>query len=124
MQISFHQLPNFRDGSSLSNQRANFRLDYPKADRPEIHVEKYRYEVLDLSEKGVKFDCAKTYRPQQNAPLVATVVFQSGKSCQVKGTVLRYLAEKNQCVAVLSQGVPLALMMEEHRKLLQKYKAV
>ncbi len=108
----------------MSNQRENFRLEYPKADRPEIQVDKYRYEVLDLSEKGVKFDCGKTYRPQQNAPLIATVFFQGGKSCEVKGTVLRYLAEKNQCVVILTQGVPLPLMMEEHRKLLQKYKAV
>lgn len=107
----------------MTNQRENFRLEYPKDDRPQIQIEKYRYEVLDMSEKGVKFDCGKTYRPQQNAPLNATVIFQDGKTCPVKGTVLRYLADKNQCVATLTQGIPLAKMMEEHRMLLKKYKS-
>lgn len=108
----------------MGNQRDHFRLEYPQADRPVIQIDKYRYEVLDLSEKGIKFECGKTYRPQQNAPLQGIIIFQDKSTCPVVGTVLRYLAEKNQCVVILTQGVPLPKMMEEHRNLLKKYKSV
>jgi hypothetical protein len=107
----------------MTNQRDHFRVEYPKPDRPTIKIDKHSYEVIDLSEKGVKFDCGKTFRPQQNAPLAGTIVFQDKKTCDVVGTVLRYLADKNQCVAILSQGIPLTKMMEEHRMLLKKYKS-
>lgn len=106
----------------MTNQRNHFRLDYPQSDRPQIQIDKYCYEVQDLSEKGIKFECGKTYRPQQNAPITGTIIFQDKSTCVVAGTVLRYLAEKNQCVVIFTQGVPLTKMMEEHRNLLKKYK--
>jgi len=78
--------------------------------------------VLDLSEKGLKFDCGPRFRPTDGAAIKGTVVFRDGKTCDVAGTVLRYIVDKHQCVLTLTKGIPLTKMMEEQRHLLQKYK--
>ena len=80
--------------------------------------------MIDLSEKGLKFDCGPRFRPTDGSVVKGTVVFKDGKTCEIAGTVLRYLIDKRQCVLNLTKGIPLAKMMEEQRLLLQKYKTL
>lgn len=106
----------------MSNQRGHFRLEYPKPDRPAFKIGKDSYEVLDLSEKGVKFACDGKYKPKEGGPIAGRVVFKDGKHCDVAGTILRYLKDKDQCVVVLDKGIPYPKMMEEQLHILRKYK--
>lgn len=106
----------------MSNQRDHFRLNYPKPDRPQVLIAGHKYEVIDLSERGLKFLRSKTFQLTTDAAINATIYFHDGKSCAVRGKVLRVTENTEECVLILSDGVPLPKMMEEQRYLLQKYK--
>ncbi len=110
----------------MSNNRDFFRLEYPAADRPTIVVSGMTYEVLDLSEEGVKFAVPSSFKPNPALKIRGTITFKDGKSVDVVGTVLRILErkDKNQCVLTLTSGVPLPKMMEEQRYLLKKYRGM
>jgi hypothetical protein len=103
-------------------QREHFRIDYPAPERPELQVAQHRFVVLDLSERGLRFVFDKTtYKPVVGATLAARIVFKGGGACSVGGKILRVLGDKSQCVLYLDPGVPQTKMMEEHRRILQKY---
>jgi hypothetical protein len=107
-----------------ANQRANFRLEYPPADRPIFqitNVAKLKLEIIDLSEKGMRFACPPGFKAQVGAEIKGTITFHDKKTMQVEGKILRILQDGAYCAAQLSVGVPLAKMMEEQRYILQKY---
>jgi hypothetical protein len=106
----------------MSNQRNHFRIEYPKADRPRIKIDKTEFEVLDVSEHGIKFAGGGRFRGPPKTLVKGTILFKDGKSCDVVGVVLRHMKDTGDVAVKLSQGVPLAKMMEEQRVLLQKYK--
>jgi hypothetical protein len=106
-----------------SNQkRGHYRLEYPVSDRPSVLVNGHQYEVVDVSEQGMKFKCQNKITPDKDSPFKATVFFKDGKSFDVSGTILRYDAEQDQCVVQLTKGIPLAKMIEEQLLLIRKYK--
>ena len=106
----------------MANQRTHFRLEYPQAERPRLKLPKEEFEIVDLSEKGLKFDCGPRFKPAAGTVIKGTVVFKDGKTCDIVGSVLRLIADKNHCVLTLSKGIPLAKMMEEQRLMIQKFK--
>ena len=105
----------------MNNQRSHFRLEYPSSDRPTLVIEKKEFVVFDLSEGGCKFLLTKDLKPAPKSRLSGTVKFKSGKTCTIEGIVLRVNPDQS-CVLLLSKGISLPQMMEEQRRLIQKYK--
>lgn len=105
----------------MQNQREHFRLEYPPMERPLVLIDGKAYEILNLSEGGIKFACGSDYKPA-NSKFRAMVKFRDGKTCNIAGVILRLEHEHGTCVVRLSHGIPLPKMMEEQRLLIQKMK--
>jgi len=105
-----------------SQKRGHYRLEYPVSDRPSVLVNGIQYEVVDVSEQGLKFRCNNSITPDKDTPFKANVFFKDGKSFDVSGTVIRYDPDQDQCVVLLTKGIPLAKMIEEQLILIRKYK--
>lgn len=106
----------------MENKRNYFRLEYPAADRPQLLIGRVAHEVVDLSEKGVKFLMTQGFKPKLEERIKAQIKFRDGQVFDVAGKVTRLVEETNQCVLALTRGLPLAKMLEEQRFLLQKYR--
>lgn len=105
-----------------SNQRENFRIEYPAPERPLLRIAGVEHQVLDLSEKGVKFQITEAFKPAVKVQVMGEIKFKDGKTCRVTGTVLRVDEKNGFAVLALTLGIPLPKMMEEQRYLIQKYK--
>jgi len=103
-------------------KRNYFRLQYFKPDRPIITITGKSFDVVDLSEKGIKFELPRGFKPRENARIGGTVTFPDKTKFEIIGTILRVNATTKECVLVLEEGIPLAKMLEEQRRLIQKYK--
>jgi hypothetical protein len=107
----------------MNDKREHFRIKYREGDRPTLVMGGVKFEVLDLSEQGLRFDGGQRYKPAAKAVIRGTITLKSGKSCAVSGTLLRYDAIKHACIVQLEKGIPLTLIMEEQRAMLKKGKA-
>ena len=106
---------------TADNQREYYRIRYPDNERPQLIIGKQTFEIIDLSEKGIYFAMGSQHSYVENQALKGTVVFKSGKRCDIAGKILRTHAMEKTCALRLDRGVPLAQIMEEQRILLQKY---
>src|SRR4051812_21996490 len=102
-----------------SQKREHFRLEFPLYQRPKLRVALRDYEVLEISELGVKAVANGTIMPPLTQTFDATIVFTDGTKCVVTGKVIRRDGEL--FVMLLTAGIPLQKMYEEHRRLIQKH---
>ena len=79
--------------NNLSNNRERrlyVRVEYPAGAGPRLVIGEHEYEVMDISEKGIKFI---TDHPDRFCPglkeVVADIIFRDGKSCEIQGAILR-----------------------------------
>ncbi len=102
--------------------RNYFRLEYPKEARPQIEIRHTHYQVINLSERGVKF-VFNSERQSLPAALEedidATIVFEDRSRAHVSGKILRI--DSDALVLELSEGVPLQRIMSEQRLLLNRF---
>lgn len=100
-------------------QRRNFfRIDYPPADRPSLHVSGRTYEIANLSEQGLEYVHPGAGQPSVGAPLNGEVSFADGERVEVAGSVVR---RDGQAVAVrLARGITFQRMQAEQRRLIAK----
>ncbi len=59
------------------DKRQNLRVPYPESCRPILVIGKYQYEVIDISELGVRFLCSTgqpTLEPGTDIDAVLTLV--------------------------------------------------
>jgi len=80
-------------GNNLSNgreRRSYARVEYPAGTGPRLVIGDYEYEVMDISEKGVKFI---TDHPERFCPglkeVKADIIFRDGKNYEIQGAILR-----------------------------------
>lgn len=101
-------------------KREHFRLEYPIALRPKFVMQTTTYDVLDLSERGMRFFTKSTsYWAKSPGAVRGDLVFSDGKKIQVEGRVLRVTSD--QVILHLNKGVPYAKMMEEQRLILKNH---
>jgi len=108
----------------VSEKREHYRIKYRDDDRPTFVLGGAKYLVMDISEKGLRFDGGLHYKPEPGDAIIGKLVFKSGKSCAVDGKLLRYDSVKRACIVKLDKGISLALIMEEQRIILKKYNAL
>jgi len=112
-------LDSFRGDKVAEQKRQFFRLEYPPLDRPKLLLMGRSYEVMDLSENGIRFAATDPINFPVNSALIGSIVFHDGTTAPVTGLVLR--VQPHQVIAELRTGVSLAVMMNEQRRLIQKY---
>ncbi len=99
-------------------RRAEYRVRYPLAGRPRLRLESGEFEVIDVSEGGVKFHFREPLDITTQPPLRGTVVFSDGEAAEIEGTLLRQ--EGNQLAARLSKRIPYRRIVQEQIRLARK----
>ncbi len=103
-----------------AHERAHYRLAYPVMERPRLLLDDAGVEVVDCSEKGLRFRTADRPMPELGARVQGTLVFRLGETEAVEGVVVRFQAGE---VAVLltGRGVPFSRIWEVQRRLRSRY---
>jgi hypothetical protein len=100
------------------SRRNLYRIVYPLDERPALEIERSLYEVLDCSERGIRYMLNHQKIPAVGSRAVGLLHFRRGESVRVEGVILR----TERGVVVLSLNPPLAFaqMMAEQRYLRSK----
>ena len=71
-------------------RRLYVRVEYPTGTGPRLVIDEYEYEVMDISERGVKFitDYPERFSPRLKE-IAGNIIFRDGKSCEIQGAILR-----------------------------------
>lgn len=99
-----------------AQQRKHFRIVYPFAEQPTLVFGKEKLKVIDLSEQGVRFE--KPTVSKVGMPITATIEFSDKTKVKIVGKVIRENSD-GTAIALLTEGVPLPLIMKEQRRMLQ-----
>lgn len=98
------------------NRRQYFRIQYLVSDKPKLVIGRKTYEVIDVSERGLRFAVAGGKAPQLNSNIRGDITFPDNKTFAIEGTVLRINPAGTEVSVHLTRGIPLVKMMEENRK--------
>ncbi len=102
------------------HEREHYRVTYPSSLRPRLTIQGHSFDVLDLSERGLRFRLGDVPAPAPGNDLEGTVRFRRGEALTVRGTVLRVI---DHDVSVrLEEGIPVRVIMEEQRFLLHRHR--
>ena len=102
------------------HQREHYRVAYPTALRPKLVVQGVPFDVVDISERGIRFRLGQTTAPEPGFEVQGDVRFKRGDSITIRGTVLR--VHDGEVAARLEEGIPLRVIMEEQRFLLARHR--
>ncbi len=103
------------------NRRQFFRLQYPVGERPSLVLSGVPHPVVDISERGIRFQVADLAL-QVGAEVFGAVRFHDGSEWRVSGQVVRVMNEPPHCALELEGGIPLPKILEEQRYLIRKYR--
>jgi hypothetical protein len=105
-------------GAEFKNRRRNFRIGYTRDDRPRFLCGDDLFEVLDISETGIRFLRHYLFTLKPGEPMAGTLKYPDGRTFPVEGLVSRVTFSPMVCALSLVVRIPLTLMMEEQRKVL------
>jgi len=101
-----------QDKQDFEKTRQYYRIKYPFFYRPKIKIQKdNENEVIELSEKGVRFLYNGTRILSKGSKLNVTIIFCDGKAFQFSGELLR--VEKKDVILRFSENLPLSRIMKE-----------
>ncbi len=103
-----------------AHDREHYRVAYPSTLRPKLLVQGHTFDVVDISERGIRFRLEKADEPAPGVEVQGTVRFRRGDTITVRGVVLRVV--QGEVAAKLEEGVPLRVIMEEQRYLLDRHR--
>lgn len=101
------------------NRRNYFRLYYPQSHCPYYRLNGRNYNVIDLSEEGMRFQNDPKSHISFNDALAGTLNFPDGESYLVRGTITRLTDE--EVVVVLNTPVPLRKIVAEQIDLISRF---
>ena len=105
--------------NDMEHYRDYFRVEFPKTYYPVIHLEDGKYDVMDVSEGGVRFKINKGKDFRIREDLTAIIQFPDGDIYDCSGQVVRI---NEQAVSlVLSSPLPLKKIRAEHIYLLNHF---
>ena len=102
-------------------QREHFRLVYPLDERPALTLGNKTFAVVDVSESGIRFAGGRE-KYTVGVAVKGDIVFPDNARCAIVGKVTR-VVDGSDYIIRLDTPIPLARMMSEQRRLIQKYKA-
>ena len=101
--------------SSIS-RRALYRIRYPVNERPMFEIGRFAYEVIDCSERGLRYEVKDRRVPALGTPLGGQLVFKRGSSVEVTGEVIRTRAG-TVALALDAPGILFSDILAEQRYL-------
>lgn len=103
-------------------QREHFRIDYPLANRAKLIIAKKKYDVVDVSQRGLKFelpdDTAAKLFLLGNA-VTGVIELLIGKKLNFSGEIIRVY--DRTVIVYMREELPLGLMNEEHRYIIKTF---
>jgi hypothetical protein len=97
------------------SRRELYRIVYPLAERPVFEAGRFLLEVIDVSEKGMRFEMGPRRLPEVGTELGGTIQFRSGDAVEVQGEVIR--AREGVVVLALDPPLPYSQILAEQRYL-------
>ena len=109
-----------QDKKDFEKTRQYYRIKYPSFYRPKIKIQEEDNEndVVELSERGVRFLYEGTRPLSKGLELHVTIIFYDGTTFQFAGELLR--AEKKDVILRFSRNLPLSRIMKEQRYLITR----
>ena len=95
-------------------KRKFFRIEYPASIRPTIKVRKHEFEVLDISEKGVRFFLEKEIK--FGRWVNGNITFHDGKTISIEGRIAWKRGE-NVGMFLTVKAIPYTRIIAEQRLL-------
>jgi hypothetical protein len=105
-----------------SSERQHYRIQYPAAARPHITIEGRSFEVIDLSEGGVRFRTEDTPSFGMADNVSGRIRFQRTEVVEVKGAVVRL--GSREVALKLNVAIPLRVIIEEQRYLREQHRGL
>ncbi len=105
---------------SWAHEREHYRVAYPTQLRPRFLVQGFTFDVVDISERGLRFRLGEADAPEPGNEVQGVVRFRRGETITVRGSVLRL--DGKEVAVRLEEGVPLRVIMEEQRFLLDRHR--
>ena len=102
-------------------KREYYRVEYPVNDRPALLLMDSEFEVIDVSEGGLKFRADNSERFTIGEILGATLKFADNQTFTCKGKIIR-IDDDNVAINNIFH-IPLEIIRSEHLQLIQKYHA-
>jgi len=106
---------------SWPHAREYYRVAYPTSLRPRLEVLDHQFDVVDVSERGLRFRLGQAAAPDAGNEVQGTIRFRRGDTVPIRGVVVR-VDENGEVAARLDDGVPLRVIMEEQRFLLDRHR--
>ncbi len=103
-----------------AHEREHYRVAYPATLRPRLLVQGHTFDVVDISERGIRFRLAKADEPAPGFEVQGAVRFRRGETITIRGIVLRVV--QGEVAAMLEEGVPLRVILDEQRYLLDRHR--
>jgi hypothetical protein len=101
------------DKQDFEKIRQYYRIKYPHFYRPKIKIrgEDNENDVVELSERGVRFNYQGTRQLSKGSGLHVTIIFYDGETFQLAGELLR--VENKDIILRFSSSLPLSRIMKE-----------
>lgn len=106
------------EANGLTNRRRHVRVyypaDVPQKFLPELLVNHFNCQILDISEGGIRF-AAPNASLIKNCKIYAILRFNDGEEFEITGVVVRRV--RNQIALMLEKGIPYCRIMSEQLRL-------
>jgi hypothetical protein len=99
-----------------TSRRELYRIVYPIHERPAFEIGRFVYEVIDCSERGIRYDVKDRRVPALGTPLGGTLQFRRGGGVEVTGEVIRTRAG-TVALALDAPGISFSDILAEQRYL-------
>jgi hypothetical protein len=108
---------------TFEQRREFYRIRFPEKERPWLHVDSESFEILDLSEHGLRFEHPLSHSFRPGAEIDAKLTFADGTETSVVGHVLRSVSHhtSGETILQVARGIPSRLIMQQQSLLIRKY---
>lgn len=97
------------------SRRQLYRIVYPLTERPAFEVGRFLHEIIDISEKGLRYLVKDKRVPELGTEVGGVIQFRRGDEMEVVGTVFR--ASNGEVVLSLEPPLPFSEILAEQRHL-------
>ena len=95
-----------------SYERSYYRIPYPSFEGPRLVVGFHVCQVLDCSERGLRFVAPAHAVPEAGVAIRGRVRFPRGADVEVEGVVIR-VDEREVALRLAEPGVPFRVILQE-----------
>ena len=104
------------------DKRQNLRVPYPESCRPILVIGTYQYEVIDISELGVRFLCS-TGQPtlEPGTDIDAVLTLHDTKPFNVQGRLIRISKRFSAARMAFKEKIPVEMLLQEQRFISERF---